>query len=268
MLSRASAIALSLILLVACGTPLSSPVDVEGTVQARVTASVGALERVPATPSRPAATSVIAVGTASPPAASGTAARTAPAGGATAATQQGSVAASASRPAGTASPALGSGTPVPLGTAAGTSLATPIPAATAVGRGNAVRLGGIAVTVSHYQWGYECPSGTGKPPAGNKLVTLEVAERNDGSSTLPAPPLVWTVAGSGVSTGSQSPCQPDEQALVNTCYRSAELPAGARCEGWLVFEVPESLDVPGSIVQARYAGGSDVATWRIPPPSS
>jgi hypothetical protein len=268
-------------LIAACGVAPVGTVDVEGTVQARVSATVGAASRVQAavTPTRPAgatAVTTIAVPTtlASPspartpdvtpnPTVAAAASATARATGSPAATTSaaGSPTSIGAAAAGTRSPAAatsGAGTPAATG--------TPVPAATPVSLGTFARLAGLSATVSRYEWGLECPSGEGRPRPASKFVTLRIALRNDTGAVLVVPAVQWAVEGYLASAGAQAPCRPDEQQLGNACLRTGQLAAGARCEGWLLFEVPESLDVPGSIVQARAdaAGRPEIATWRLP----
>lgn len=241
--------------------------DVEGTVQARVSATVAAIARSQATPTRgPGGTTVAIPGVASPtvlggPAAAGTPSPGGTPGGAgTASALAGTV--TVTRPAGTpgtGTPSVG-GAVLPGGTASPSATAM-----AAVSLGTYGRLGNFGVTVSRYEWGPECAVGTpGRAAAGRKLVTLQIAGRNDGAGTLTLPVVQWTVEGYPASLGAQLPCQPDEQYLMNACYRSGQLPAGGRCEGWLVFEVPEQLEVPGATVSARGTSSVDSALWRLP----
>lgn len=241
--------------------------DVEGTVQARVSATMASLARAQATPTRgPGSTTVAIPGVASPtalgpPAAAGTPSPGGTAiGTGTASALTGTV--TVTRPAGTP----GTGTPSAGGTVTPGGAASPSATAmAAVSLGTFGRLGNFGVTVSRYEWGPECAGGTpGRAAAGRKLVTLQIAGRNDGTATLTLPVVQWAVEGYPASLGAQLPCQPDDQYLMNACYRSGQLPAGGRCEGWLVFEVPEQLEVPGATVSARGTSSVDSALWRLP----
>jgi len=242
--------------------------DVEGTVQARVSATVAAIARAQATPTHgPGSTTVAIPGVASPTAlgSPGAAGTPSPGGTAvgtgTAPALAGTV--TVTRPAGTP----GTGTPSPVvGTATpGGTAGASATAMAAVSLATYAGLGNFGVTVSRYEWGTECAGGTpGRAAAGRKLVTLQIAGRNDGSATLTLPVVQWAVEGYPASLGAQLPCQPDDQYLMNACYRSGQLPAGGRCEGWLVFEVPEQLEVPGATVSARGTSSVDSALWRLP----
>ena len=260
--------------LAACGET-AAPVNVEGTVQARVSATVGAAQRAQATATRgPLATTVIALGTPGTP---GTPGATATAGAAGTGTPN---------PSGTV---IGTGTPLrtstPGGTTtvsgtgtAGTALTgtvTPLasPAGTAaptLALGTFARFGSFSATIVRYEWNTACPDGAGAAPAGSKYVRLQAVGRNDGGGTLMPPPLIWAVE--STPAGSSQGCRPAGQSFDEACYRSGAVAAGARCEGWLLFEVPAALDVPGSLVTARTAGPQppassatqDIGRWRLP----
>ena len=101
-------------------------------------------------------------------------------------------------------------------------------------------------------------------------MLLRAVGRNDGGGALSPPPLIWAVE--STPAGASLPCQPEGRSFDEACYRSGVLAAGARCEGWLLFEVPEALDVPGALVTARIAGPQvtpgpttqNVGRWRLP----
>ena len=252
---------------VACGGT-AAPVNVEGTVQARVSATVGAAARATAT-RPPPATTVIALGTPGTP-------------GATVSAAAGST--------GTPATPGSTGTPPASGTASGTGTAlrttTPAGTATIVGTlaagtagptpapplalGAFARFGGFSATIVRYEWNTACPGGTGRAAPGAKFVLLQGVGQNDGSGALNVPPLIWAVE--STPAGASLPCRPEGRSFDEACARSGLLPAGARCEGWLLFEVPEALEVPGALVTARVAGTQvtpgpttlDVGRWRLP----
>jgi hypothetical protein len=101
-------------------------------------------------------------------------------------------------------------------------------------------------------------------------VILQVTGRNELASPLTPPAVRWTVEDHEAAGGARMPCQADAQTFDNTCYGAGQLAAGARCAGWLLFEVPEALEVPGSIVTARAYGVAppESALWRLPPSDS
>ncbi|CAA9284698.1 MAG: hypothetical protein AVDCRST_MAG77-4115 [uncultured Chloroflexi bacterium] len=270
------------VLVAGCGVAPVGTVDVEGTVQARVSATVSAASRAQslATPTLTlgaSAVTTIAVPTslASPSAvrtpdvtpnptaaASGSATARATGGPTGAATGAASGSATASGGAATATrPSLGTagaGTAVPAG-------GTAAPASTPASLGTFARLAGLSATVSRYDWGLDCPGGEGRPRPGSKFVTLRVALRNDTGAVLIVPAVQWAVEGYVASSGAQAPCRQDDQQLTNACPRT-QLPPGTRCDGWLLFEVPETLEIAGSTVQARAdaTGRTEIATWRLP----
>jgi hypothetical protein len=148
----------------------------------------------------------------------------------------------------------------------GSPAATPAPTLTL---GTFARFGSFSATITRYEWNTNCPDGTGSAPAGSKYVRLQAVGRNDGGGALTPPPLIWAVE--STPGGASLPCRPSGQSFDEACYRSGVLPAGGRCEGWLLFEVPVALDVPGALVTARAAApqvapGStqDVGRWRLP----
>jgi hypothetical protein len=263
-------------LIAGCGVT-AAPVNVEGTVQARVSATVGAATRAQATASRQPGSTVIAI----PGLATSTTTSATPLSSTPAATPSALASPAGTSAAPPVSTAIGGAamstrvaTPLALTTATATyaPAGTPLPAATSSGGptapmrfGTYARFSGVSYTVSRYEWGYTCPSGGGQPSTGRKFVTLQVAARNNSGTTLGMPPLQWTFEGEPASAGAQMPCQPDEQAFGNACPRTGTLPPEGRCEGWLLFEVPESLTVPGALTQARaLAGSGETASWRLP----
>ena len=246
--------------LTACGET-AAPVNVEGTVQARVSATVGAAQRAQPTPTRPLpGTTVIPLGTPGTPAAvSGTPGGTPGAGGTGTALVM-------STPGGTATGTVGTalaGTATPVGVPAPTP---PPPLALSA----FARIGGFSATIVRYEWNTTCPGGVGRAAPGAKFVLLQGVGRNDGSGALNPPPLIWAVE--STPAGASLPCRPEGRSFDEACYRAGALPAGARCEGWLLFEVPEALEVPGALVTARVAGPQatpgpttqDVGRWRLP----
>ena len=58
---------------------------------------------------------------------------------------------------------------------------------------------------------------------------------------------------------TKAPCRQDEQALPSVCRVGTPLSADARCEGWVLFRVPDALPVNGAVVRAGGAG-----QWKIP----
>ncbi|HEV2122250.1 MAG TPA: hypothetical protein VGW38_05690 [Chloroflexota bacterium] len=127
--------------------------------------------------------------------------------------------------------------------------------------GSYVRLGGFSVSVGRYEWSSACPTTGGQAPPNTKFVAVHVTARNDASAALSLPLVEWTVGGH-LPTSSAS-CRPEGQPLAEACPRV--LTPDARCDGWLLFEVPAAMEVPGTVVQARSAGGvPHVARWRLP----
>lgn len=260
--------------LVACGGT-AAPVNVEGTVQARVSATVGAAARAQLTPTRPPpGTTVIPLGTVGATGAAGTSSVSSGGGTAAAAlpaaTASAAAALTATRGAGTplASVAVTSSVTAGTATVLSSSAATPPPPLVL---GAFARLGSFSATVMRYEWSTACPSGTGRAAAGTKFVVLQGVGRNEGSGALTPPPVIWAVE--STPSGASLPCRPEGRSFDEACYRNGALPAGSRCEGWLLFEVPERLDVPGALVTARVAGPlatpgpgtADVGRWRLPP---
>ena len=257
------------IALAACGET-AAPVNVEGTVQARVSATVGAALRAQPTATRPpVAPTVIPLGTVgtvaatiSPASATGTSASPA----ATGSVSGIGTPLRTSTPAGTTTVLSGTSTAATL-TPAGSPAPTPPPPLTL---GAFARFGGFSATITRYEWSTTCPGGTSRATPGAKFVLLQGAGRNDGSGALNPPPLIWAV--DSAPSGASLPCRPEGRSFDEACYRSGLLTAGARCEGWLLFEVPESLDVPGALVTARVVGPQvtpgpatqDVGRWRLP----
>jgi len=150
---------------------------------------------------------------------------------------------------------------------AGSPAATPPPPLVL---GAFARFGGFSATIVRYEWNTVCPGGTSRAAAGAKFVLLHGVGRNDGSGALSPPSLIWAIE--SAPAGASLPCRPEGRSFDEACYRDGLLPAGARCEGWLLFEVPEALEVPGSLVTARVAGPQvtpgpttqDVGRWRLP----
>jgi hypothetical protein len=245
-LSRYCLLLLAAGLIAGCGAS-AAPVNVEGTVQARVSATMGAaVTRPQPSPTRQAASTAIVIPIASSPTAlpGTTAVRT------DGATPTPTVMGASGTPARSAS--------TPAGTVAIPAGATAVPP---LSLGTYARLGGFSATVARYEWNVACPSGGGRASPGAKYVVLQIATRNDAAAALALPPVEWTVGGHLPASGGS--CRPEGQALVEACPRT--LAPGARCEGWLLFEVPEALEVPGAIVQARAPGGvPDTARWRLP----
>ena len=204
---------------------------------------------------------MIPVGTAGTPAGTSTA----PAGATTAVSGTGTPLRT-STPGGTTTVVSGTqvgGTVTPLGSPAPTP---PPPLAL----GSFARFGGFSATILRYEWSTTCPGGTGRSAPGAKFVLLQGTGRNDGSGAVSPPPLAWAI--DSAPSGASLPCRPEGQSFDEACYRSGALATGARCEGWLLFEVPESLDVPGALVTARVTGPQvtpgpatqDVGRWRLP----
>ena len=279
---RPIGLAVLVIALGACGES-AAPVNVEGTVQARVSATVGAAQRIQPTPTRPlAGTTVIPFGTPATPGTPGTAVATGSAAPGGTGTPGATVSPGAS---GTAS---GTGTPLRTSTPGGTTtvLAAGTPGTALAGTASPVaspatpppplvlgafaRFGGFSATITRYEWNTACPGGAGRAATGAKFVLLQGVGRNDGSGALSPPSLIWAIE--SAPAGASLPCRPEGRSFDEACYRDGLLPAGARCEGWLLFEVPEALEVPGSLVTARVAGPlvtpgpttQDVGRWRLP----
>lgn len=254
---------LSAALVAGCGGATAAPVNVEGTVQARVSATVAAIARSQPTVTRPpAGTTAVPVGspTGSPSPGAGTSAGT-------------TTAMTPTRVApGTPSGPVGTATPLRSPTAGGTAGATVTPAGSPAATqpapltlGALARVGGLSLTINRYEWNTNCPAGGGRASPGAKFVVLQASGRNDGSTAVTPAAAQWVVE--SVPAGSSVPCRPEGQPFEDACYRSGALAPGARCEGWLLFEVPEQLDVPGAVVTARVLSGpaaGDIGRWRIP----
>jgi hypothetical protein len=250
---------LSAALVAGCGGETAAPVNVEGTVQARVSATVAAIVRAQPTATRPpAGTTVVPIGSpiGSPSPGLGTPA----AGTATSAALS------------TPPAVVGTATPLRSPTAGGTAGATVTaaggPAATQpapLTLGALARVGGLSLTINRYEWNTNCPAGGGRASPGAKFVMLQASGRNEGSTAVTPSAAQWVVE--SVPAGSSVPCRPDGQPFEDACYRSGAIAPGARCEGWLLFEVPEQLDVPGAVVTARVLSGpsaGETGRWRIP----
>jgi hypothetical protein len=135
-------------------------------------------------------------------------------------------------------------------------------------------LGAFAVTVNRYEWGTTCPGTDGAVsvalPQGSKLVGVYATGRNDGAAAADVPALQWTFEGYPTLGGAQSPCAQGNQggqggaagqALAASCPAGSRLAPDARCQGWVVFQVPESMTIPGSIVSLQAPAS---AQWRLP----
>jgi hypothetical protein len=274
--SRCGSFLVTAVMIAGCGAPSASQVDFEGTVQARVSATVAAAtggQIVPAaqappvgpteqfgsatTPTAPAAAvpTVGAVGSVAPGADISTVVATPPAGIASAPTT--------TRPPPSASPVATAIPTIPLVTGSGGAAgAGPAP----LRLGTHARLSRFWVTVTRYEWSFTCPSGGGRASPGAKYVLLWVAGRNDDTTSLLQPAIQWSVGGHPPLAGAP-PCLPDGLSFADACPRT--LAPGARCEGWLLFEVSETLELPGAVVQARATGAPvddapDTARWRLP----
>jgi hypothetical protein len=252
-------LALSALLVAGCMDAAAPAADVEGTVQARVNATVQALNRTAATATRPPLTTALASVTAGTAGAS-TATRAASPGATASVSPANTVGTAVASPSGgTATPA---GTPRP-GTTPSPALGTAAPSPTgSLSFGGVARIGGMAVTLSRYEWGYTCPAAgdNGVPGAGLKFVTVYASGRDDSAAPVNVPPIQWSLEGYPAET-AQSSCRQDDQAFAVACRAGSRLAQDARCEGWVLFKVPDGLDVTGSLVQAQGAG---TAQWRIP----
>jgi hypothetical protein len=255
---------------VACGLDSAAPVNVEATVQARVSATVGAALRAQPTATRPPpATTVIPIGSPSGSAAASPALSPAPNQGVgTPFATAGTTIAGTGTPGGTGTPLRtstpgGSATAGTTATPFGTPAPTPAPPLVL---GAFARFGSYSATIVRYEWSITCPGGGGRAAPGAKFVLLQAVGRNDGGASLSAPQLIWALE--SAAAGASQPCQPEGRSYDEACARGGALPAGARCEGWLLFEVPEALEVPGALVTARQAaappGSLDVGRWRLP----
>ncbi|HEU5317818.1 MAG TPA: hypothetical protein VFX49_17030 [Chloroflexota bacterium] len=249
-----------------CGLEAAAPANVEGTVQARVSATVAAVVRTQVTPTRPlGATTVAAIGSPSPGPALSPAPNTAGIG-----TPLVTVAATigAGTPAATASGTPSTATPVRTSTPGGTpGAATPTPPGATLALGATAPVGGLALTINRYEWNTNCPAGGARAGTGRKFVVLQAVGRNEGAGAASATAAQWSIdsgAGSGFPTGSSVPCRPEGASFEEACYRSGAIPAGGRCEGWLLFEVPEEVSVPGAVVSARVVGTGAEGRWRLP----
>jgi hypothetical protein len=242
-----AAATLSAVLLLAvagCGTPALAPAhaDVEGTVRARVSATIGAAGRSPANPTpRPTGTPIV-IGTVAPtPAAPGTP------------TAAGTSIATATPP---GSPAA-STTPAAPGTPGATAVQ-------ALALGAFARFGDTALTVARYDWSSSaCPGGGGRPVPGTKYVVIRALARNDGATGVTVPGVQWSLGGRAPAAAAQPACDPGGQPFASACAGSL-LAASARCEGWVLFEVPDTLDIPDALVQARAPTATLPVSWRLP----
>lgn len=267
-------------LLVGCGNLTAAPVNVEATVQARVTGTVGAVTRAQSTPTRPPLGPTAAIGTvAATPSPFGIATSTVSGLPGTATRLAGSAIpggtpGTATRAPGPTTPGTTPGgtpgvsvTPTVFGTptSGGTASANVTPSSAPLALGNFARFAGYSLTVARYEWGSACPNG-GRTFPGVKFVTLQAAARNDLATALALPGVQWSLEGRPAGSASQPPCQGEGPSFSDACLRAGQLPAGARCDGWLLFEVPESMDVPGALAQARVtgAGAADTVFWRLP----
>lgn len=262
-LRRAGAALLVGALVAGCGQEAAAPVNVEGTVQARVSATVAAVVRAQLTPTRPpAATTVVPIG--SPGASPSVVATGSPQATVGLSATPGTAAATASGAAGTATPVR---TPTPGGTPGtatppGSPAASQTAAGTTLALGATATVGGLALTINRYEWNTSCPVGDARAGTGRKFVVLQAVGRNDGSGAASPTAAQWAVE--GVPAGSSVPCRPEGTPFEEACYRSGAIPAGGRCEGWLLFEVPEGLSVPGAVVSARVVGTGTEGRWRLP----
>jgi hypothetical protein len=244
---------------------------VEGTVQARVSATVRALNgasagqpsptRAPGatgaavTPSvvTAAASAAASQGAATPlssPAAAGTSTSSTPLAG------------TPSPPASAATAAASSGSPTVAGAA------TASPAAT-LSFGAFAHVGGFAVTVNRYEWGYTCPGSSSsaadvKPAQGAKFVGVYATAHDEGSSAIQVPTLQWTLDGYSADDLAQSPCRLETPTFAGNCPPARSLTPDALCEGWVLFEVPEAVPVAGATVRLQAAALASPALWRLP----
>jgi hypothetical protein len=246
---------LSAALVAGCGGEAAAPVNVEGTVQARVSATVAAIARSQPTATRPpAGTTVVPIGS--------------PIGSPSAMTPTRVAPGTPSGPVGTATPLRSPTAGSTAGAAGATVTAAGSPAATQpapLTLGALARVGGLSLTINRYEWNTNCPTGGGRASPGAKFVVLQASGRNDGSTAVTPAAAQWVVE--SVPAGSSVPCRPEGQPFEDACYRNGAIAPGARCEGWLLFEVPEQLDVPGAVVTARVLSGpaaGDIGRWRIP----
>jgi len=146
---------------------------------------------------------------------------------------------------------------------------TPIPELE-VGEG--VLYEGIEHTLYTYQVATICPNGYDRPDLGAKLVVLWFRSKNVSDSLQEMPYTDLRLLKNGVEVGVDAggiPCGYNAEAWGNACWQwSGRLWPGVSCQGWEVFQVPEALEVMGTVVEAylhRWPEQGVYAAWRLEP---
>jgi hypothetical protein len=135
--------------------------------------------------------------------------------------------------------------------------------------GEWVQRDGLSLSVTQSEATHACPDGFGgKPAEGAKFIVINVAARNTGDNVIDMPSLHFELNGYQSSLGTTGACLYNEKAFGNVCWQSSgKLYPGVTCEGWELFEVPESLDLRSATVRGKVdevgTGTVDIAEWRL-----
>jgi predicted nucleic acid-binding Zn-ribbon protein len=152
--------------------------------------------------------------------------------------------------------------------AAPASAFLPTPTSTLLLLGEWVYWDQLALSVTRQEITYTCPAGQGRPAEGAKFVMLHLAVHNRSDAVIEMPSLALDLHGYQPGLGSGSPeCVDTPEAFGNACEpgRGQLYPEG-RCEGWLLFEVPENLTLEKVTLKREGADPTEMAAWWLEKP--
>jgi len=127
---------------------------------------------------------------------------------------------------------------------------------------------GLAIAVRRYEVTHECLGHGDGPAEGAKLIYVWVGVRNISEDVIEMPDLWFVHNGKYSDWYGGTVCLYDNGALGNACWKwYGKLYPEVMCEGWELFEVPERMQVEGTLVEvlAHIPGkGIDkVGEWRL-----
>jgi hypothetical protein len=127
------------------------------------------------------------------------------------------------------------------------------------------RFGDLSLSLDDYHVTGRCPGDqTGTSAEGAVFVIVYLTARNVGEDAVDLPGFDYQLGRYRPGLGAGRTCQYDIEAFARACRRTGRLFPGARCEGWILFEVPRAFDTSRHHVKVttRSARGEpEAAEW-------
>lgn len=128
-----------------------------------------------------------------------------------------------------------------------------------------VRFGDLAVSIDDYHVTHACPGNQGGAPADGAVFMIVYATAgNMGDNAVNLPHFAYNLEGYRAGLGSRlgQSCRYDGEAFGNACWKTGgTLFPGARCDGWILFEVPQSFALSNHTLTVT--AGRAVAQWLL-----